>query len=673
VRFHFELPTSARVSHQQQNYGFKYRPEVDGLRALAVTPVVLYHAGLGMTGGFVGVDVFFVISGYLITGLILKELSRGTFSLKDFWERRARRILPAMSVMVLATLVAGYFFFLPWDYEELGRSVIAQSVFGANFHFWAQSGYFDGPAEMKPLLHTWSLAVEEQFYLLFPALLLLIWRRLWKHARGLLITLWVLSFLLSVVGSHHFADATFYLLPARAWELLTGALLALYRPSMKPVSRPALAELASALGLGLILLACFCFDAGTRFPGASALLPCAGTALFLWANESRVTLSGRILSLKPFVFVGLVSYSWYLWHWPAFAYLNRIYLDEVPAAVVWAVVFGSFLMAILSWRLVETPFRTRRLLPTRRGVSIASASAILMAIAAGLFLDATDGMPGRVPESVIRLSEQERNPEFRKKNVLEDAKAGTFQSLGLEAPVAGAAKFLLWGDSHGIAVAPVLDELAKEYGYVGYAALRAGNPPLLGVWIDHDKIGRKAIEFNDAVLEFIKKEKIDRVLLAGRWAYYYSGKGDGTMNGLIIGEDETEASFAGAARAMRESLNATVSALEALGVEIFLLEQVPDQRFDVPRELADRVWRGMPVDELGIDRATHDELQRPIQEIFESFGNRVSLIDPADYFFEGQVRMRLIHDGQSLYIDEDHVSDAGAEQLRPLLQRAFAE
>lgn len=650
-----------------------YRPEIDGLRAVAVIPVVLFHAGLGFSGGFVGVDVFFVISGYLITGLILKDLSAGKFSLAHFWERRVRRILPAMTVVVLATLLAGYFLFLPWDFEELGRSVIAQSFLGANFHFWAESGYFDGPAELKPLLHTWSLAVEEQFYLLFPGFLLLLWRRLWSHAQTTLVVLWIASFLLSVLGVYYFPDATFYLLPGRAWELLTGALLAYWKPSgadskIMPVwSR----ECAAFTGLGLIIFAYFSFDGATRFPGPAALMPCLGTGLFLWANEGKLTQAGKILALKPVVFIGLVSYSWYLWHWPAFAYLNRIYLGEIGLAHSLAVVLGSFLLAVLSWRYVETPFRIRRICASRASVFKAGLAAFASCVALGLFLDATDGLPRRVPEAVIRMSEMERNPKFRKKNVLEDALEGKFQPMGVEAQEGNTPTFVLWGDSHAIALAPVIDAMAKEYGFSGYAALRPGTPPLAGVWIDKDNTGRQAIVFNQAVIDFIKKEKIDRVLLVARWSMYHSGKGDGTLNGLILSDKETETSFEAAARAFSESVPATVGAIRNAGAEVFILEQVPDQRFDVPRELADRIWRGMPVEELGIDRSVHDDWQRPVHDVFEGLGSAVTLLDPGDMLFNESGRTRLIKDGQSLYIDEDHVSDAGAEYLRPLLKAFF--
>ena len=214
---------------------FKYRPDVDGLRAVAVTLVLLFHAGLGFSGGFIGVDVFFVISGFLITGLILKEQESGKFSLANFWVRRIRRIIPAATVVVVAVLVAGFFILLPRDYEDLGKSAIAQQLMLSNVYFWRNTGYFDGPADLKALLHTWSLAVEEQFYLGYPFLMMLLHRFGRKVTVGALTFLGVGSLIVSVYGVEHHPSATFFLLPTRAWELLIGGLICfLPKPTRVP-------------------------------------------------------------------------------------------------------------------------------------------------------------------------------------------------------------------------------------------------------------------------------------------------------------------------------------------------------------------------------------------------------------------------------------------------------
>ena len=286
-----------------------YRRDIDGLRALAVLPVLLFHAKLGCPGGFVGVDVFFVISGFLISSLILKELDDGTFSLITFWERRIRRILPALTVVVLTCLVAGWILYLPEDFEMLGKSVIAQATLLSNVFFYRQGlvggGYFAAASDTKTLLHTWSLAVEEQFYLLFPLLLLFLARYRRLFLAPTIAGLVVVSLVLSIVGSYSYPQATFYLLPARAWELLLGSLLTLMRGRF--ALGGLLRETAGWFGISLVGYAMLFYGVDTRFPGAAAISPCLGAALIIFSSESRLSFVGRILSIKPVVFVGLIS------------------------------------------------------------------------------------------------------------------------------------------------------------------------------------------------------------------------------------------------------------------------------------------------------------------------------------------------------------------------------
>ena len=366
-----------------------YRPDIDGLRAIAVLGVVFFHAGLGFPGGYAGVDVFFVISGFLITSLILKELRQGTFSLLGFWERRARRILPALTVVVVAILIAGWFFLLPADYEVLGKQIVALAALSSNIKFWWETGYFATSAEEKPLLHTWSLSLEEQFYLLIPLLLWFLFRlRKSSWVAPVLFLGAIASFTLSVIGSYRAPSATFFLLPTRAWELAAGSLLAF----VQPIPQPRLRTLIAWLGLAAILGPLFFYAPGIRFPGLTALPPVAGAALLIWSglrppssdlrpptsdlrpptsvlrppsSDSRLPLPNRLLATRPLVWIGLLSYSLYLWHWPLFAYCK--YLSSTPPTlpVRLSLVAISVLLAWLSLCFVERPFRSRSLVPTR--------------------------------------------------------------------------------------------------------------------------------------------------------------------------------------------------------------------------------------------------------------------------------------------------------------------
>jgi len=336
----------------------QYRREIDGLRACAVVAVILFHAGFEtFSGGYIGVDVFFVISGYLITSIILSDLQNNKFLLGDFYRRRARRILPALAVVLCACIPLSWLTMVPFQIEDFAQSLIATLGFGSNVLFWIESGYFQPEAELKPLLHTWSLAVEEQFYVLFPLLMLLLRR----FGRTILVVFLILvlfaSLLLSSFWIERSPAAAFYLLPSRAWELLLGALLAcsaIYKVSIR--TTPSVRECLAMTGCVLILAPIFIYDEETPFPGLTAIAPTLGAVLII-ANAHQDTAIGRLLGWKPLVTLGLMSYSAYLWHQPLFAY-HKIHfgLD----ASIWArilILAATMCLSFLTWRCVEIPFR----------------------------------------------------------------------------------------------------------------------------------------------------------------------------------------------------------------------------------------------------------------------------------------------------------------------------
>ncbi len=360
-----------------------YRPEIDGLRALAVLPVILFHAGFELfSGGFVGVDVFFVISGYLITSIILSEKQAGTFSIARFYERRARRILPALLCVTIVCVPFAWWWMPLTQLKNFFASIAAVLVFGSNIYFWRRSSYFDIAAEEKPLLHTWSLGVEEQYYLFFPLLLVFCWR-LGPKRLGIFILFCALaSFGISeLIISRGKTEANFFLLPSRAWELFVGSLAALL--SVYWCSKPSRWNNAlSALGLTFILAAIFLCDKSIPFPGVYALLPTLGAALIiLFATEN--TPVAKLLSLRLMTSIGLISYSAYLWHQPLFAFA-RIYYFETPRPLVFAILaVTSLVLAYLTQRFVETPFRHKEIIP-RKQMMIACSSVTFALIALGL-------------------------------------------------------------------------------------------------------------------------------------------------------------------------------------------------------------------------------------------------------------------------------------------------
>ncbi len=374
----------------------EYRRDIDGLRALAVIPVILYHAGLpGMDGGFVGVDVFFIISGYLITAILLREMQAGAFSFAAFYERRARRILPALFVVMLVCLPGAWVWMLPYQLLEFSRSLIATSVFGSNVLFWLESGYFEGPATQKPLLHTWSLAVEEQFYILAPMVLALLWRfgRAWLWMGVIALT----ALSLDMAHRYVWGDVTFsfYMLPTRAWELLAGVLLALYLSRRaRPDGR--LADMGATLGVMMVLGTMLVMNDSPAWPSPWTLIPVVGTVLILLCARPE-NLVGRVLGWGPLVGIGLISYSAYLWHYPLFAFA-RLQADGTPAPLTMAFLAGfTLILAAVSWKLVEQPVRQRRVLKTRGSLCLTGLSFILVFVSVAAVFWQTRGGIMRFP------------------------------------------------------------------------------------------------------------------------------------------------------------------------------------------------------------------------------------------------------------------------------------
>ena len=344
-----------------------YRREIDGLRALAVLPVILFHAGFEtFSGGFVGVDVFFVISGYLITTIILAELEQGKFSIVNFYERRARRILPALFLVMLVCIPFAWFWLLPSDMKDFSQSLVAVSVFASNILFWRESGYFDTAAELKPLLHTWSLAVEEQYYVLLPLFLMLFWKFGKRWILVMLALVFAASLFVAQWAAYAKPAAAFYLLPTRGWELLIGAFAAFYlsQANRKDFSR-GLSEAAGWLGVVLIMHAVFAYSKTTPFPGFYAFVPTIGAVLIILFATQQTSV-GKFVGNKAFVGVGLISYSAYLWHQPLFSFYRHLFFLEDSKVIYALLACVAFIFAYFSWRFVEQPFRDRKTLGPRQ-------------------------------------------------------------------------------------------------------------------------------------------------------------------------------------------------------------------------------------------------------------------------------------------------------------------
>jgi peptidoglycan/LPS O-acetylase OafA/YrhL len=641
-------------SHSQKSD--TYRPEVDGLRAISVGAVLLYHAQLKTPGGFAGVDVFFVISGFLITSIILKDTaSSGGFSILRFWERRIRRILPALLAVIVSTVLIGWFVLLPSDFSGLGKSVMAQAVFGGNFYFWLSSGYFTQPAALKPLLHTWSLAVEEQYYLLFP--LLFIARANWKMGalrRGLGIAA-VASLGLSYYLSRVAPDAGFYLVPGRAWELLAGALLAI--APRKPNMPMVLSEILGWGGLLAILLAFLFFDERTPFPGIAALLPCAGTVAVIWASDLDEASSSvkHLLALRPLVFLGQISYSLYLWHWPILVYACY-WADNGhlrwPARV--GLLGASVALAIASWRFVETPIRTRRALPTPRAAFAFGLMSPVVCSLIGVLLVTNDGMPSRFSDAILRCdaARSDTSAESGFLTVsLESVRRGGFPREGpAQAPV----RCLVWGDSQAMAAAPALDELAGKFSSSVEFATHPATPPILDFQSHAStSLGLDSKPWSEAVVAHVRTNRISNVLLVASWLWY----AEAPSPELAV-ENR---------RALAAKLGATTLALRQAGARVWIMKAVPSQPVSVPLGLAKALLKGQPID-VGVRKEDFLKLSGLENEILVGAAeNGAAILDPSPAFFGDLETCKVESSGYPLYSDANHVSRRGALLLMDLL------
>jgi len=373
----------------------KYRAEIDGLRALAVIPIIFHHAGVEyFSGGYIGVDIFFVISGYLITSIIISEMELGEFSLLNFYERRARRILPALYLVMIFSFIFSLFWLMPSYMKDFSQSLVAVSTFSSNVLFWYESGYWEISSELKPLLHTWSLAVEEQYYIIYPFFLMLIWNfnKFWNLS--ILIFFAAMSLLFAQWGAYNKPVMTFYLLPTRFWELAIGACVAFYFLYQKQIFRTLFKhkffdEVLGMLGLSMIIIPVFLFDKETPFPSFYALVPTFGTALVILFSSSQ-TIVGRLLSKRQLVILGLISYGTYLWHWPLIVFSRHLSTTEPSDIIFFALAILSFLVGYLSWRYIEKPFRKKGVL-SKKFVFIFSFIGLIIFIFLGFAGQITDG------------------------------------------------------------------------------------------------------------------------------------------------------------------------------------------------------------------------------------------------------------------------------------------
>ena len=648
-----------------------YRRDIDGLRGLAVLAVVLFHAGVpGFAGGFIGVDIFLVISGYLITGVILRDADAGDFTLAGFYERRVRRIMPALLAMLAASGVAAWIM-LPGDFKQFGASLASISAFLSNFFFARGSGYFHLTESATPLLHTWSLAVEEQFYLLFPMLLLVARRTGRRGTQVALAAAALMSFAYSAWSSHANPAMAFYSPASRAWEFLAGSLL-VFGPASGLASgvarmpaRRGVGDGAALVGLALLGYALRRLNADMPFPGLNALAPVLGTLLLLYGGAARGSLVARALGNRPLVAVGLISYSLYLWHWPLIVFGGYYVLDEHALRLMRVAMAAlAFPVAWLSWRFVERPFRGPGALLSRRSLFAGAAAASLALATYGALIYAANGIPSRFSPLVQRMSARGDAPDYGcSGRPIERLTTDIGCRIG---DPAAQPSFVLWGDSHAAMLVPALRQLARAHRVSGYEITAVGCPPLYlaqtpdGQLRAAQRRGKGAAERrqrldacgarNARVVEFIAHHRPRAVLIAGHWFAYASGK-----------HENAEAYD-------RESFERAVRGLRDQGAMVYVVLDVPQAASLSTDQLARARVIGATA---SIEPGTADYLrlnQAMRTQMFDlQRRGLIQVIEPARLLCD-PIRCHMTAGDYPLYFDSNHLNARGAHFVGRLFE-----
>lgn len=625
-----------------------FRCDINGLRAIAVIAVLLFHFNPSLLpGGYAGVDVFFVISGFLMTGIILRGIGDGGFSLVGFYVARAKRIIPALSVVCFFVLIIGYFSFIQLEtFERLARHVFSSAFFVSNVIYYFESGYFDVESRNKLLLHTWSLSVEWQFYIVYPILLMLLKRYLSIDlVKRVVLCGAVIGFLFSVFATSKWPTFAYYLLPARAWEMLVGGVAFIYPWHLSERFN----KFVEIVGFLLIISSFFFFSSGTPWPGYFAAMPVLGCYLMIVANQQSSVITNNVI----FQCVGRWSYSIYLWHWPlvSFAYLYSVNIDYVLTI---AMTLGSVFMGWLSFVLIESK-------KNKHGIAIFISIVLISLIVIGL----------KIGPFRYLYVESVANSMKRKAYDCFDRAGQSSQDVVVCKLSDGNKKVVALGDSHMYSSLPVLEDIANsnniELSYVGFS----GCPPLLDIYpIRGDQNIRDCHELNKKVVSYITSNNVDVVYLAARWTYYTEGSYSGEdLQYLSTVSSNESVDKDKSIEALEIGLTDALKAYSDAGVKVVLLLQVPMQLRDPDKIYFDAMGffgvNSEKLEYLSVEKNKHNNFQlrtnNLIKKVSSKFGN-VVLIDPSVSFCLSE-HCAIGNDNYSFYFDDDHLSIQGSYKL----------
>ena len=671
----------------------QYRPDIDGLRAIAVIAVLLYHAHIPFfQGGYVGVDVFFVISGFLISKLIYQERSKGKFSFVLFYERRARRILPPLFLVMIFCIPLAWRLMLPAEYEQFSNSLVATSLFSSNLLFWRESGYFDGAAELKPLLHTWSLAIEEQYYIFFPAIFIGLLKFGKKFAFFVVFIGFLLSFSLGVFLSEIKPTASFYLLPTRAWELLLGVLLALATINAKFGGRYPLwlKKNLGVIGIVLIVFSIVSFDAQTVMPGFATLLPTLGAALIIGFPIEK-SLLFRFLSSKYMVALGLVSYGWYLWHQPLFAFA-RISSVYEPSPYAYALLMLiSLVLAMISYRYIENPIRR----DVKGGnkiffwtsIGLISASLIAVGLVGKSVREVDSGFRDLITwDSLGHRLSAEIEPCTEEMGLDQ-----TSYSLCVFGALDSDKTLAFIGDSHYQAISFALQDFSLFEGFkiISVKTNNCGMIPTLALTpVNQDTI--KECKTDWLRVEKVLAETADSIFFINRWtfklypipdhiemlnyvnSYGIVEKSNGYRESVVVMDNGTASNTKASKIAAMEEFFLSLTRFE---IPIYLLTPIPEMGWDIARaNYLHFLETGDRLPELSISKKEYLDRNALILEFFDTIDSKSKLINtlPVHEIFcsGGDGSKCYAQNSESVfYLDDDHLSETGAAKIVQVIQK----
>jgi len=653
------------VSGPDLPYGHPpYRADIDGLRAVAVVAVILCHAGVPfMSGGFAGVDVFFVISGFLITQLLVPATRDGSWrALGDFYLRRARRILPALFVMLLVATVVAAILFVPLELESYGRNLQLASVMLANVASWRSGHYFDAMMGQQPLLHVWSVAVEEQFYLAYPWLLLGVARFAPRRLLAALVSGLLASLAFCLYCSHVLAAANYYLAPTRGWELLLGACIAVV--ALPGLERRWLREAVVAVSLVTLAASFVWLRQDDSFPNLTALAPCLATAGLLAAGRVAHTTCLAPLEWRPVVFTGLVSYSLYLWHAPMLVFFESYNIVPPTPMQIALVLLAAYAVSVVSYLLIEQPVRRRRVLVSSGRLLAVLALAMLLLVALAEVLIRTQGLPQRfAPPLRQQFESLDLHPDVSRCTSLTLAQLHDDELCRYGPGAHSRPRVIAWGDSHAATLLPAFEHVARERGVAMGIAARSACRPLPGVSsaLRHDRYVNICEDFNEAMFGVIERVRPELVILAAHW----SEPGDRFLSSAERAPPGASIFSVGFER--------TLERIAKTGSRVCVVFDVPEIEFGYPNALVAARQRGLDDRFSRLTRAQAEAGQAAVERDMRALAARypVDIVDLKDALCaSGRCE---IGDGKTFYYrDTNHLTVAGAKRVTPSIDGCFA-